>query len=344
MDKKKAIWAVLFFVIAGLSIWTVMSQNKTFSLVEFGQFFKTAKKSWMLGGAVCMFGFIWFEGLAITRIIKGLGHKKRTHGTVYGAADVYFSAITPSASGGQPASAYFMMKDGIPGTAATATLLINLVMYTLALLTVGFLCMIVRRDMFWGFSHVSRVMIAVGFIVLVAMGIGFYMLLLKPAILHKIGYGAIGVLSKIHIIKHREKKEKKLDKTIVEYGKCAEVIAGHKRMLLEVYVCNLLQRVSQLSVAFMVMMAMGFSVKEATDAWFVQCFMHIGSSCVPIPGAMGAADYLMLDGFKQSMTEQVATNMELLCRGLTFYLCIAVSAAIALGGYMIRKMKKRESK
>ncbi|MFR2128888.1 MAG: hypothetical protein ACLS4M_06675 [Eubacterium ventriosum] len=34
---------------------------------------------------------------------------------VYSSSDIYFSAITPSATGGQPASAYFMMKDKVWG-------------------------------------------------------------------------------------------------------------------------------------------------------------------------------------------------------------------------------------
>ena len=31
----------------------------------------------------------------------------------------------------------------------------------------------------------------------------------------------------------------------------------------------------------------------------IQCFVAMGSNCVPIPGAMGVADYIMIDGFKQ---------------------------------------------
>lgn len=117
MDKKKIFWAVASFFIAVLSIWAVVSQNKSFSLDVLLEFIKSAKKEWLAAGFLCMFGFIWFEGLALVRIANHFGYKTNAaKGTVYGGADVYFSAITPSASGGQPASAYFMMKDGIPGT------------------------------------------------------------------------------------------------------------------------------------------------------------------------------------------------------------------------------------
>ena len=45
---------------------------------------------------VCTFGFIWFEGFDLVRMARHFGYKTSAiDGTVYGGADVYFSAITP---------------------------------------------------------------------------------------------------------------------------------------------------------------------------------------------------------------------------------------------------------
>ena len=54
-------------------------------------------------------------------------------GVLYSAADIYFSAITPSATGGQPASALLMVGDGIPTAVTTVVLLLNLAMYNLSI-------------------------------------------------------------------------------------------------------------------------------------------------------------------------------------------------------------------
>ena len=136
MDRKKIFWAIASVFIAILSIWTVVSQSKHFSFEILMSFIRNANKGWLFMSFVCTFGFIWFEGFALVRMARHFGYKTSAiDGTVYGGADVYFSAITPSASGGQPASAYFMIRDGIPGYAATVALLINLVMYTLSLFT-----------------------------------------------------------------------------------------------------------------------------------------------------------------------------------------------------------------
>lgn len=341
MDKKKIFWAIASVFIAALSIWAVISQSRNFSFDTLKSFISGADKGWFLASFVCTFGFIWFEGFALVRIARHFGYKTNAlDGTVYGGADVYFSAITPSASGGQPASAYFMMKDGIPGYATTVALLINLVMYTLALLTVGIFSIIFKYPMLEKFSVLSRVFIGIGIIVLIFLALVFYMLLRKGKILYGICDAIIRLMEKIHVIRHGDKLRKKLKNTMAEYQECSNSITGQTGFLAEIFFWNLMQRMSQLLVSFMIFMSMGEGVKKAMDVSVIQCFVAMGSNCVPIPGAMGVADYIMIDGFKQLVGDNAA-NMELLCRGVTFYGSVLTSAFIILIGYMLRRVRKK---
>lgn len=341
MDKKKIFWAIASVFIAALSIWAVISQSRNFSFDTLKSFISGADKGWLLASFVCTFGFIWFEGFALVRIARHFGYKTNAlDGTVYGGADVYFSAITPSASGGQPASAYFMMKDGIPGYATTVALLINLVMYTLALLTVGIVSIIFKYPMLKNFSVLSRFFIGIGIVVLIFLALVFYMLLRKGKILYGICDAVIGLMEKIHVIRHGDKLRKKLKNTMAEYQECSNSITGHTGFLAEIFFWNLMQRMSQLLVSFMIFMSMGEGVKKAMDVSVIQCFVAMGSNCVPIPGAMGVADYIMIDGFKQLVGDNAA-NMELLCRGVTFYGSVLTSAFIILIGYMLRRVRKK---
>lgn len=341
MNKKKIFWAIASIFIAALSIWAVISQSRNFSFATLKSFILGADKGWLLASFVCTFGFIWFEGFALVRMARHFGYKTNAlDGTVYGGADVYFSAITPSASGGQPASAYFMMKDGIPGYATTVALLINLVMYTLALLTVGIVSIIFKYPMLKNFSVLSRFFIGIGIVVLIFLALVFYMLLRKGKILYGICDAVIGLMEKIHVIRHGDKLRKKLKNTMAEYQECSNSITGQTGFLAEIFFWNLMQRMSQLLVSFMIFMSMGEGVKKAVDVSVIQCFVAMGSNCVPIPGAMGVADYIMIDGFKQLVGDNAA-NMELLCRGVTFYGSVLTSALIILIGYMLRRARKK---
>lgn len=343
MNKKKLIWAIVSLIIAGLSIWAVIAQSAQFSLEEFGLFIAQSNKWWLFAAFICMFGFIWFEGLAIIRISSALGYKKSIgRGTIYGAADVYFSAITPSASGGQPASAFFMMRDKIPGTVTTVTLLVNLIMYTLALLCLGLIFTVVRFDIVIEMSVWSKALIIFGVAVLIMFAVLFYLLLRRAKILYSICDKLLKFLAKIHLLKNGDKKRAKLNATMEEYQECAREIHGKRAMLLEALFWNIMQRLSQFGVAFFVFLARGEGIQKAWDVFATQCFVSLGSNCIPIPGAMGVADYLMLDGYSNIVGGDMATNMELLCRGMTFYGCIILSGLIVICAFVFTKKKGKK--
>lgn len=79
----------------------------------------------------------------------------------------------------------------------------------------------------------------------------------------------------------------------------------------------------------------------AVKATVVQCLSCVGSNCIPIPGAMGAADYMLLDGFGQILNEENAVAMEMLCRGVTFYGSVSVGLIIVIIGYFIGRVGRK---
>lgn len=342
MDKKKAVWAVLFVFIAGASIWAVMSQAKDFSADMFYQYIKQSDSGWLYGGIVSMFGYIVFEGLAIYCIIEGLGYKRKLGSNiVYSSADIYFSAITPSATGGQPASAFFMIKDGMPPAVVTVALLVNLIMYTAAILVVGLICILICPYIFVNFNMVSRVLIVVGYIVIIFLGIVFMLLLFRKSLLERICNKVLKFLDQFKLIRNRKKKKKKLEKMMEDFRQCTEMVAGQRLMLWKAFLFNLLQRVSQIMVTVMVYMASGGSFDKIGDVFATQSLVTIGSNCAPIPGAMGVADYLMLDGFSNLLDNINVTNLELLSRSLSFYVLIFASGIVVLTRYILGRIKRR---
>lgn len=343
MSKNKIIWAFISLIIALLTVLAVVSLSDSFSLELLKSYILNANPYWLIAAALSMFGFIFFEGMAVKRIAGALGYKRNmVQGTVYGAADVYFSAITPSASGGQPASAYFMVKDGIPGSVTTVTLLFNLIMYNLALLIMGVLCLIIRFDMFLQFRFLSKVLMITGIGSLILFATMFYLLLKKETILYKICDKLLVIPEKMHIVKNGDKLRAKLQKTMTEYKECASTVMGKKGLMVEAFFWNVIQRISQFAVSGFIFMATGKGAVKAVEVTINQCFVSMGSNTVPVPGSMGVADYLMIDGFNTIIGEAEGSSMEMLCRGLTFYGCVITGLAIVIVGYITRKVRDKK--
>ena len=119
------------------TVFAVASQSQSFSVEKFCEFIKTASPVYLAAALLCMIGYIMFEALAIRAMCREFKFRcSLKNSFVYSASDIYFSAITPSASGGQPACGYFMVKDGIPAVFTTVALVANLAAYAFSTLSV----------------------------------------------------------------------------------------------------------------------------------------------------------------------------------------------------------------
>ena len=338
---KKLLWSILFLLIAATSIWAVSSQMKEESLADLGRSLAGLKPWWIIAAIFSMFCYIASEGLAIHAGCRALGiTPKRKHTLDYSAADIYFSAITPSATGGQPASVVLMMQDGISGIAATAILLINLTMCTLATIVIGILCFSFKVSIFHNFGTTAQIFITVGFALQLVLATCLYLLIRHENILKGICSGFISLGAKVGIVKNKESSLSNLAQKIHRYKETIQMVTGKKKYLLSMFLCNVLQRASQVAVTSFVFLAMGLGGATGPDIWALQGYVLLGSNYVPIPGGMGITDYLLLDGFGAILPSSAAAQLDLLSRSLSFYLCILLCGGALLARWIYRSRKK----
>ncbi len=338
-QKNQWAWSLLFVIIALGTISAVVMQNKDFSFSQFSQYIQNASTPWLIASLGCMVLYILFEGIALLTICRAFGYKRNLwQGYIYSSADIYFSAITPSATGGQPASAFFMVKDGMSKMMVTTALIMNLCMYSFSILVVGILCFVFRFEMFTQYSFVSQVFIIIGFLIQAGLSVFFVFLFIQKSLLHKLCSSSIHLLCKIKLLRKEEQKQTRLNNAMERYHRHAQALAGHKKTMFFVLLFNLLQRFFHICVTVCAFMATGGTISQAADVWFLQGYVVIGSYCVPVPGAMGISDYLLLDGFGTIMDETSAVHLELLSRSFSFYFCILLCGiSILLQYFAVKK-------
>lgn len=344
-NLSKIICFFVTLILALITIYTVF-KGSGISLGELLTDLRRSSPAYIVPAVISMLGFIWFEGEALRVILQHMGYPVgKIRGFVYSAADVYFSAITPSASGGQPASAFFMIQDGIPVTAVMTALLLNLIMYTLAIITIGIADILLFPGIFLNFNMFCRILIVAGGLILTGLGILFYMLMRRQVLMKSICLGIAGVLHKLHCHRLARRIERKLSASLEKYGHCVDAVLGGRKMLWKVYLLNIFQRMSQIIVTLFSFAAMHGNLRMLPQLLATQIYVVMGSNCAPIPGGMGVTDYLMLMGYRQLMSREDAFHLEILSRGLSFYVCILVSLVTVAAGYIvILKRKKKMEK
>ena len=326
--KNKVIWSIVFVIIVAMTIFAITSQGD-FSFTEFVGFLKNLKPGWLILAFVSMLGIILFEALAILNVARSFGYKKSiAHGYIYASGDIYFSAITPSATGGQPACAFFMMKDGIPGPMVTLTLVVNLIMYTFGILILGIASFIMNPAIFLGFSTFSKILIVIGSATLCLIATAFIIILVKSSVLYRICDWGLDLLAKLHLIRNLERKKKKLRDSIDTYACHVHQLGGKRKMLVGTLILNVCQRASAVAVTLFVFFAAGGEISSGIDVWVSQCMVILGSNTVPIPGAMGISDFLLIDAFGAiGFSDGAAMSLNLLSRTVSFYTCVVLCGA-----------------
>lgn len=341
--KKKVFWSIFSLLLAGLTLWAVLSQSEGLSIKDLINEAANSNKLWLACACLCVVIYIFLEGVAICSILKGVGYKRSLkRGMLYSTADIYFSAITPSATGGQPASAYFMIADGVPAGVTTAVLILNLMMYTISIVVLGLISIAINYKLFFGFKVLSKVLIIAGIIILSLFSAGFLSILRKGDKVFNLLARLLNFLHKKRLVHKFDSKMAKLEKTRVEFTDCSKMVAGKTGTMVKAFIWNLLQRASQIAVPAFMSLAFGKSGSTALNMFASQCLITIGYNCIPVPGAMGVADYLMVDGFTSLIGRADAFRVDMMSRGLSFYICVAVSGIITLVGYiMLRRRRKR---
>ena len=340
--KKKFWWAIITFILSALTIYALF-YNSGLSLTELWGDIKNASPVWLIPAALCMLGFIFFEGRSLVLILRSLGYPaKKRRGFLYASADIYFSSITPSATGGQPASAFFMYKDGVSAIEVTVSLILNLTMYTLALVTLGLFTLIFFPGIFLEFNTASKVMILIGIFVMILLAIFFIILLKKQSLVLKIGNIIISILHKLHIKNLAERFKTKLDTAIENYNECVITLAGKKKLLVKTYLLNLLQRASQILVTMFCYFAMHGNLTDGLRVFAIQTYIVLGSNFIPVPGAVGISEFMMFFGYMMLMNEEAACSLAILSRGISFYTCGIISIFTVILGYLMIFYKHRK--
>ena len=344
--RKKIFWSLLSLLLAGMAIGGVLAQIGEMPLRQLWESVRESKKIYLTAAIICGGLFIVMEGEALRCLLESIGYRTGFHrGILYSAADIYFSAISPSATGGQPASALFMIRDGIPTGAVTMTLIVNLILYTVSIVILGIAAVASNFRLIFHFRPLSMILIAVGFLVLTGLTIVFFLLLGS-------GKRVFGAMARFYrflydhkLIRQLDSRLERLDKAREEFDDCVRLMREQPRAIGRAFFCNFIQRSARVAVPVFVQLALGGGKRLGAKIFASQCFVTIGYNCVPVPGGMGVADYLMVDAFSNLMPMEVALHLEVLSRSISFYFCVAISALIVLAGYLRqRKRERRQSK
>ncbi len=302
---------------------------------------------WLLPALLCLVLSIGFEAVNLDILCRKIGYKRRARQSVlFASSDIYFSAITPSASGGQPAAAYYMTKSGVPLSLSTAVLMLNVTIYTVGLLVISAFVLIARPDIFLNFDVFQKICVIVGVVLHAILIIICLVCMFSRRVVYLFGDIFYGLLAKFRLVKNKEEKIAAFRESVAGYRAAFGIIKKYPWLLPMLLFNGIMQRVILAPITYFVLLAMAPLFGDAAvpgfyEVFIIQLYCTVGASAMPLPGGMGIAETLFNSMFvKICSKDSLRVLAMLLSRTLSSYLAIIGCGAFTITHHI--RMKNAE--
>lgn len=345
---KKKIRQILFFLIViGLTLYGVFKGE---DINELMRDVSEAKWTWLLLCVGLVVVYIGCESYIIRLLLSKLHIKlRKREAFLISGVGFFFSGVTPSASGGQPAQVVYMRKCGINVSEATNVLMWVTVLYKMVLVVIGLLLIIFRRDYITNHMDDRSWLFYLG-IILNMIFIGFLVLLwLKSHWLERVGDHWIAVAAKFHLIKNKQNVVEKWQRFIDGHNASFVAMKGQTKTIVFAFIITFIQRMVLFSITGFVCLAFGISRLLFWKALLLQAMISVSVDMLPLPGGSGISEHLFELMFLSIFGADLVLPGMVMSRGIAYYVQLLLCGVMTIVAHTYfsekeKRIKKKESK
>lgn len=341
--KKTVLNTLFLLLVFGVTIYYVFHGE---DLEELSGYLAQSDVLYWFIGVVLVVVFILCESVIIYYMMRSVGQPAiLTHCFLYSFVGFFFSAITPSATGGQPAQLYFMKKDNLSISVSTLILMVVTITYKAVLVILGLAVMIFRPPAIMQYLNP-----VIGWCILgLALNVFcvFFMLLLvfHPTLAEKILLGGVQLLGRLFHLKREKRLRQKIENAMGRYRTVAGYLQKNKRVIVNVLLITIVQRMIWFFITYLV--CLSFSLRDLNCA-VVTVLQGMISVCVdmlPLPGGMGMSERLFIEIFRPVCGNSLVLPVMIVSRGISFYAQLLISAVMTVVAYLtIGRTRERGKK
>lgn len=328
MEKRK--YAIFFYIAVNIVIITVIGLLDP-NLKDIGRAFMALKLQWVLGAAACMLVFWAMDALilrySLAAVFKPWHFKGCMEVTLIGQ---YYNAVTPFASGGQPAQVYYMSRFGIPAGYSTSVLIIKYLIYQVVLSAFCAIAFLSKAGLIFSYPVAVVWISMIGFVINAGGVFLIYFLSTNRGFIRKVVLAVLKFFHRVRIIKDLEKWKVRIEGAVEDFHGSLNMFRGNYKGMVVAAILTAIQLVFYFSVTFFIYRAFDLNDGAWADMIFVQSFLYLAVSYFPAPGAMGASEGGFYLFFQRFFPEHLIFVAMVLWRFMTYYLNIIVGGLVIL--------------
>lgn len=335
--KKILINGSIFLGLILLTFYVLFRDNNINDVINV---MLSVDEKYVLISILCMCVFVSCEAINIGRSLKLFQYKIGFFTRLkYALVGFFFSAVTPSASGGQPMQLYFMHKDRIKIGHSTLALLMDLASYQFITVFMAVIGLITNYGLLDESLGKIKYLLIIGVILnTLALAIILIAIFSKRLMRKLIDLGTF-LLTKFKYKKVNTLREKAIT-VAKEYENSAVYFRENKLTIVKILITTLIQLSALNSIPFWIYKSFGLSGYSIGSVIALQSVLFITVSALPLPGAVGVSESGFMIMFRTLFPTQIISAAMLLSRGISFYLCTLISGLIILVVYVFTMKRK----
>lgn len=322
--KKYKINIIILVFVSLLIMFLIMKDNFN----EIMDNLLNANIFYLLLALILMILSVLFQSFSMHLYLKEIDKTYKFRDTfILMFSALFFNAITPFSSGGQPFQVYLLNKQGIKISESTNALLQNFFSYQLALITLGTVAIIVNNFLeIIPNTSLLRHIVIIGFVVnVLVLAIIIYLGKAKN-INTKMFNKIFNFIFSLKFIKNREELKQKANKKIDEFYESSNYFKNDKYILLKSYSFNFIS----LIILYIIPMFIFYSIKiydvGIIESIVCASYTYFVGSFVPIPGGTGGLEYGFIEFFRVFSSSALISTCMILWRFITYYLSMILGA------------------
>lgn len=242
---------------------------------------------------------------------------------------LFWSAITPSSTGGQPMQVYLMHSSkGVSIGYGTSRLIQKFMVYQIVLTSLSMICVVFNLPFIIEQNRKIPVLIPLllfGFVTQLTVTAVFLLFSFSPKLSRKLIMFFAKILNKIKIVKNVDKKIEEIDKQLDTFHTSNKDIYKKPKLLTVAFVFTFIEFVAMFIIPYFIFRSFGLDFASPWQLFSSQAFVNLMSGMVPIPGASGAAELGFTVFFGNYFVRGTLKSAALIWRVINYYGVIALT-------------------
>lgn len=329
INRKRFIYQILFFIF--LICCTFYLLLKDVDIQQIYTIFKNLQYRYVIIGILFALAYVMCESVSFKIIFNTLNVKtKFIHLIRYSFIGFYFSAITPSASGGQPMQIYYMKKDNIEYAHSSIAVLLCVMSYQAALIILFLLAFIYKFNFLQAELSTISIIVIIGIIVNTCLLLFFMGMIFSKKLLPNIINAVLKFLAKIRIVKDLEKAQEKINTMSFEYQRSAQILRKNPGLLFKILCIYFTQLIIRFSISYFAACAMRIHNGTYFDFISIQAIILFCVSSLPLPGGVGISETLYITLFTTLIPVELLSSAAIITQTMNYYIIVIIATFIVI--------------